>query len=165
MAWPYPRSPDDDDAGGRRCQPPIGAVVSPLSLDQAAALGDEVQAFVHGRLVDHLVAAGRLVPAWTVLNKLAHASEDELSELAATNNGEATGAPEAGEPAWLRAQRSLAAALTTGARRPDDIASLQQKVLVPLELWLIQRSRSEPITSRHVIELASEALADYPATE
>jgi hypothetical protein len=35
-------------------------------------------------------------------------------------------------------------------------------MLVPLELWFIQRSRSEAITSRRVIELASEALADQP---
>jgi hypothetical protein len=128
-------------------------------------VGAEVEAFVQGRLVDYLLAADRPVPAWTVLNKLAHTTVDELTELAAANNAEATGAAEPGEPAWLRAQRSLAAALTTGARRPEDIVSLQRKVLVPLELWLVQRSRSEAITSRHVIELASEALADYRSTE
>jgi hypothetical protein len=65
-------------------------------------------------------------------------------------------------PAWLRAQRSLAAALVTGATRPDDIASIQRAVLIPLELWLIQRSRSEAITSRRVIELAAEGLSDHP---
>jgi hypothetical protein len=62
----------------------------------------------------------------------------------------------------LRAQRPLAAALVTGATPPDDIASFQPAVLVPLELWLIQRSRSEAITPRRVIELAAEALCDHP---
>lgn len=65
-------------------------------------------------------------------------------------------------PARLRAQRPLAAALVTGATPPDDIASFQRAVLVPLELWLIQRSRSEAITPRRVIELAAEALCDHP---
>jgi hypothetical protein len=65
-------------------------------------------------------------------------------------------------PAWLRAQRSLAAALVTGATRLDDIASIQRAVLIRLELWFIQRSRSEAITSRRVIERAAEALSDHP---
>jgi hypothetical protein len=162
MAWPLlpPGSPHNDDDAGRR---QAGSVAA-LPTDHQWRLGEEVEAFIHGRLVDYLLAAGRPVPAWTVLNKLAHASMEELTELAAANNSEATGAAEAGEPAWVRAQRSLAA-LTTGGRRPDDIASLQRKVLVPLELWLVQRSRSEAITSRRVIELASEVLADYTSTE
>lgn len=119
---------------------------------------------MHGGLVDHLVAAGRPVPAWRVLNRLAHASVEELTELAA-DGGVATGESTPGEPGWLRAQRSLAAALVTGATTPDDIKRSQRAVLVPLELWVIQRSWSEAITSRRVIELASAALADQRPTE
>jgi hypothetical protein len=37
-------------------------------------------------------------------------------------------------------------------------------VLVPLELWVIQRSRSEAVTSRRVIELAAEVLSDHRPT-
>jgi hypothetical protein len=118
---------------------------------------------LHGRLVEFLLAAGRPVPAWAVLNRLAHASLDELSELAVAG-GPAAGEPPAGEPAWLRAQRSLAAVLVAGAARPADIVSFQRVVLVPLELWVIQRSRSEAVTSRHVIELVAEALSDYRPT-
>jgi hypothetical protein len=162
MARPWrPRwFPDDEDAGSGRQQPARGAAVSP---DAASDLGDEVEAFLHGRLVDHLVAAGRPVPAWAVLNRLAHATTEELTELAA-NGGAAIGESPPGEPAWLRAQRSLAAALVTGATAPDDIKRFQRAVLVPLELWVIQRSRFEAITSRRVIELASETLADQRPT-
>jgi hypothetical protein len=137
----------------------MGAALWRFSQDQAATVGDEVEAFVQGRLVDYLVAAGRPVPAWAVLNRLAHASVGDLTELATAGSGALTGEP--GEPAWLRAQRSLATALVTGATRPDDIVSFQRAVLAPLELWVIQRSRSEAISSRRVLELASNALADH----
>lgn len=155
-----PRPPPDDGAGRGRERPPTGPT---LPLSQAAALGDEVEAFVHGCLVDHLLAVDRPVPAWAVLNRLAHASVDELTELAAAD-GTATGGSPPREPAWLRAQRSLAAALITDATRPDDVVSFQRAVLVPLELWVIQRSRSEVVNSRRVIDLASEALADHRPT-
>jgi hypothetical protein len=166
MPWPWsnPGSPYDDDAGGGRGEPASGAALSPLSPDQAAALGDEVEAFVQGCLVNYLLAVGRPVPAWAVLNRLAHGSVDDLTEFAATGSGKLIGESEPGEPTWLRAQRSLAAALVTGATRPDDIVGFQRAVLVPLELWFIQRARSEAITSRRVLELASEALADHRPT-
>jgi hypothetical protein len=156
MSWPWrPRwSPHDDAA--RAGRGPASGV--PLPPGKAAALGDEVEAFVDGRLVEFLQAADRPVPAWAVLNRLAHARIDELTELAAG------GEPPAGEPAWLRAQRSLAATLVTGATRPADIVSFQRAVLVPLELWVIQRSRSEAVTSRRVIELAAEVLSDHRPT-
>jgi hypothetical protein len=162
MSWLWRRqwSSHDDAARAGREQSAGGV---PLPPGQAAAPGDESEAFVHGRLVEFLLAAGRPVPAWAVLNRLAHASLDELSELAAAG-GPAAGEPPAGEPAWLRAQRSLAAALVAGATRPADLVSFQRAVLVPLELWVIERSRSEAVTSRHVIELAAEALSDYRPT-
>lgn len=124
-------------------------------------VGEELEAFVNGRLVDHLLAVGRPVPAWAVLNRLSHASVDDLIALAAADSSGVAGDARPGEPAWLCAQRSLAAELVTGAARPDDITGVQQAVLVPLELWLIQRSRSEALSARRVIELASAVLADH----
>jgi hypothetical protein len=38
-------------------------------------------------------------------------------------------------------------------------------VLVPLELWLIERSRSETITSRRILEIAVETLVAYQRDE
>jgi hypothetical protein len=127
------------------------------------APGDEAEAFVQGRLVEHLRGAGRPVPAWAVLNKLAHAGVDELTELAAAG-GAAHGEASPDEPAWLGAQRSLAAELIAGHAGPEDVVAVQRAVLVPLELWVIQRSRHEAVSSRRVMEVAMATLSDYRAT-
>jgi len=128
-----------------------------------AGLGDEVEAFLHGCLVEHLVSGGRPVPAWAVLNKPAHADLDELTELVTAGDA-AGGQPDPAEPAWLQAQRALAAAVVTGASAPVDISAMQRAVLVPLELWVIQRTRSGPATSRWVVELALDAVTVLSST-
>jgi hypothetical protein len=48
------------------------------------------------------------------------------------------------------------------ATTPDEVIETQRGLLIPLELWLIERSKSETITSRRVIEIASETLVDHP---
>lgn len=120
---------------------------------------DDVEAFLAGCLVEHLSAAGRPVPAWAVLNKVAHAGIDELADLARSAGG--VGATEGREPVWRCAQRSLAADLVGGAGGPDEVVSTQRAVLVPLELWLIERSQAETISSRRAIEMAADVLADH----
>ena len=65
------------------------------------------------------------------------------------------------EPVWRCAQRSPAADLLAGAAAPDEVADTQRAVLVPLELWLIERSRAETISSRRAIEMASDVLTDH----
>jgi hypothetical protein len=122
---------------------------------------DVVEAFLEGDLVEHLCASGRAVPAWAVLNKVAHADIDELEDLARLGGAGGAGAAGGREPIWRCAQRSLAADLLAGAAAPDEVADTQRAVLVPLELWLIERSRAEAISSRRAIEMASNALADH----
>jgi hypothetical protein len=102
------------------------------------ALSGEAEAFLQGRLVEHLAAAGRPVPAWAVLNKLAHASPQELADLTLIH-GRSASEPEVGQPTWLAAQKSLAARLVRNTRVPDEITYLQHQRLIPLELWLIER--------------------------
>jgi hypothetical protein len=128
-------------------------VALPALPDRNAVLGDEVEAFLEGRLVEHLLARGRVVPAWTVLNKVAHATFEELVGLARS------GASEGAEPVWLRAQRALAAELVDRSSTPGGVVGVQREMLVPLELWLIERSQAETMTSRRVIEIASDVLA------
>lgn len=100
-------------------------------------------------------------PSWTVLNRLAHTTFEDLIELA-RSGGEAMGAVRDGqEPGWWAGQRALAANLVAGAATSDDAADARWEVLVPLELSLIERSRSATITSGRVLELAARALADY----
>jgi hypothetical protein len=122
-----------------------------------AALSGETEAFLDGRLVEHLMTAGRMVPAWAVLNQLAHASPSELASLAEID-GRPGNAREPGEPVWRAAQRSLASRLLASATLPDEITRIQQTVLVPLELRLIERSETETVTLRQAIRAASDAL-------
>src|ERR687891_380934 len=82
-----------------------------------AALSGEAEAFLEGRLVEHLVAAHRKVPAWAVLNKVAHASVRELADLVETDAGMGSAGGVAG-PLWLSAQRSLALVSSGVARSP-----------------------------------------------
>jgi hypothetical protein len=127
-----------------------------------AALSGETEAFLEGRLVEHLVAAGRKVPAWAVLNKVAHASVRELADLVETDAGTGSAGVVAG-PLWLSAQRSLASRLVGCGARPDEIKRVQRAVLVPLELWLIERSKVETVTPRQVIGAAWDALNEGPS--
>lgn len=129
--------------------------------DLGEALGDEVEAFLGGWLVEHLRAVGRAVPAWAVLNKPAHATVEELMDLARPGDG--VRADDAGgrEPVWRCAQRSLAADLLDAVTTPDEVLGIQRAVLVPLELWLIERSKTERISARRAIQIASEVLADH----
>jgi hypothetical protein len=122
-----------------------------------AALSGEAEAFLEGRLVEHLVAAGRPVPAWAVLNKLAHASPQELADLIMLH-GRSHSEAEAGAPTWLAAQKSLAARLVRNTPVPDEITDPQHQRLIPLELWLIERSKTQTVTPRQVISAASDAL-------
>jgi hypothetical protein len=122
-----------------------------------AALAGETEAFLEGRIVEHLVAAGRPVPTWAVLNKLAHASPTELADLVETD-GIPGNTPQPREPVCRAAQRSLACRLLAGGALPDEITRIQQTVLVPLELWLIERSELETVTLRQAVSAASDAL-------
>ena len=153
-------------SSGRRYRAGDDGPPPPVSLfalaHRAAAMGDEVEAFLEGRLVEHLLATGRAVPAWTVLNKVAHATVEDLVDLVESSNAAAGDGSSRDEPVWRRAQRSLAAELLDGATTPDEVIETQRGLLIPLELWLIERSKSETITSRRVIEIASETLVDHP---
>src|ERR687897_327436 len=42
-----------------------------------SGLADEIQAFLAGRLVNHLTAYRQPVPAWAALNRLAHADRSD----------------------------------------------------------------------------------------
>jgi len=144
-----------------RLRRPVTATPAPTETasvlpDRAEALGDDVEAFLGGDLVEHLVSERQPVPAWAVLNKLAHATVQELADLAGPDGDPAS---DERAPCWKRSQRSLAAELLEGATT-DGLAEIQRTVLVPLELWMIDRSRSETITSRRVIQTATEVLDD-----
>lgn len=171
--WRRGRPVEDLDADGAKPSTRTAFVHVGLSGDTGGHDGvgevanrvdvDDATAFLAGRLVEHRLATGRMVPAWAVLNKLAHAEAGELAELAAPVRSDGVPEPgtgEAREPVWCAAQRSLAAYLLEG-RDPKEVARIQREVLVPLELWLIDRSETDTVSSRSAVEMASDVLAVF----
>ena len=146
---------------GEHPQPLIRPTLADCRFDQLGELvAGEVEAFLAGRLVEHLLATGRPVPAWSVLNRLAHGAFEDVTELAEPGD-EFVAVRDGREAGWRRGQRALAAHLVASPATPGDVADAQLEVLVPLELRLIKRSRFETITSRRVLEMAVEGLSAY----
>jgi hypothetical protein len=124
-------------------------------------VADEVEAFLMGRLVDHLAARGRPVPAWAVLNRLAHADSGELRSLVdGTGGGWGGGSPLVQVP-WASAERSMAGSLLARAPTPEALATIQGTTLMPLELQLIEGSKVEKLTVDQVFEAGAEALETF----
>jgi hypothetical protein len=121
-----------------------------------ASLSEEVAALLAGRLVEYCTATGQEVPAWAALNRLAHADRPELADLVArrVSGGGAT--------RWAAAELLIAARLLVQAETPDELRSLQQRVLVPLELRLVDRCRPERLGPHEVLDEAVDALGTFP---
>lgn len=122
-----------------------------------AGVGDEVEAYLAGRYVDHLVQRKRPVPAWAVVNRLAHATRDELARVV---DGSVTsrGSPASRRVAWEESERFLAGTLLARTDGADDLAALQFTSLVPLELALIETVRHERLDAEQVLAASAEAL-------
>lgn len=101
------------------------------------------------------MAHQRAVPPWAALNRLAHASCDELADL--IESGEVSAAGGWVRP-WSSSERILAFRVLSCAADRERVRDLQQSVLVPLELFLIERYKVEVMTVQQVFEAASEAL-------
>jgi hypothetical protein len=162
MARPYSPLHRDGSVDNEDMRPLIPPTLTHRPFDQVGELvASEVEAFLAGRLIEHRLATGRPVPAWAVLNRLAHAAFEDLIELARSGAEGMSAVRDAQEPGWRRGQRALAANLVAGAATPDDVADTQWEVLVPLELSVVERSKSDTSTSRRVLEMAADAIADY----
>jgi len=153
MAHPFSRrrhtSPCQPAAPGQRGAEPVTV---------GAALAAESEAFLHGRLADHLVANGQHVPGWVMLNRLAHGTRDELADVVVAARCGWRAHPSLGGPQWLADERALASRLIGIGTSTEALRALQGEVLIPLELTLIARSRSEALSPQDVIGAASRAL-------
>ena len=104
--------------------------------DGASPFDNEFDAYLGGTYVDWLAAAGQAIPTWAWLNRIAHASLDQLRSLA-----------DADAPADLHNDAALWRVLTgflaneVLARVADEtqLEALQRDALVPLELRLAER--------------------------
>jgi hypothetical protein len=145
---PIPRSDPDDGLGSSRAWRDSG-------------LADEVEAFLAGRLVDHLTAAGQRVPAWAVLNRLAHADRPDLVRFVEGANIGWVVHPSSGQASWVPAERFVAGHLLVRALTPEQLGRLQRAALVPLELGLIERTKIERLSADEVLELAAKAVDSF----
>lgn len=125
----------------------------------ATGIGDECEGFFAGRLAAYLVDAGRPVPAFAWLNQVVHAGEVDLAVIAA-------GSPETIQPpSWRRTTAHLAESLLVRALdsgRP--VASLQQELLLPLELELVADPDSALLDAAEVMRLALSRLFEIPGS-
>lgn len=96
----------------------------------------DVEAFLSGRLVEHIESRGDIVPAWAWTNLLAHGTIDDLRADC--------------KSPWLRRARTycqwrqarshLAAEVLSSAKQYGSLAEVQRVALVPLELQLASRA-------------------------
>jgi hypothetical protein len=147
--WQRPDAADGDgrSAGGHRWRD--------------SSVADEVEAFLMGRLVDHLAARCQPVPAWAMLNRLAHADSGELRSLVDGTGGGWGGGPPIIQVPWASAERFIAGNLLARATTPEALATIQGATLMPLELRLIERSKVEKLTVDQVFAAGAEALETF----
>jgi hypothetical protein len=119
-------------------------------------LGDEVEAYLHGRLAHHLAIKGRTPQPWVAMNRLAHGDRSELLAVVAGTGS----TPQAGgRQPWADAERFLVARLLSAtASDADAIRAVQGEVLVPLELSVIDDPEGTGARAADVLLAAREAI-------
>ena len=83
-----------------------------------AGVADEVEAYLAGRYVELMVARKRPVPAWAVVNRLAHATRDELGRVV-EGTTMSRGSPPSRRVAWEESERFLAGGVEQAVRHAD----------------------------------------------
>jgi hypothetical protein len=126
-----------------------------------SGLADEVQAFLAGRLVNHLKACRQPVPAWAALNRLAHADRSDLTRVVTSGSAGGTALASPGDASWADAERFVAGHLLARARTAEELTHVQRAKLVPLELVLIEQTRFQRLTAEEVLELGAEAVNSF----
>lgn len=126
-----------------------------------SGLADEIEAFLSGRLAEQFAGSGEAVPAWAVLNRLAHADRSELVRVVEGSGSDRLRHPSSGQPPWAPAERFVAGHLLARAATPEQLTRVQQAALVPVELLLIERSKIDRLTADQVLEAGAEALDTF----
>lgn len=162
MRFPHFRRRPPEDHGTSGGHGPREELTSPRAWPDSG-IGAEVEAFLAGRMVDHLVAHQLPVPAWAVINRLAHATRAELVRLVEGMGMGPDGhlSSAAVQPQWESSERFVAGHLLATTGSADDLWRVQRATLVPLELSLIGRTRLERLTAEQVLEAGAEALEGF----
>lgn len=136
---------------------PSGGPAAPRAW-RDSGLADEIEAILAGRLADLYAGAGRPLPSWAALNRLAHASRDELLHVVEGERMPSYLHPSVRTPEWKVTERFVAGRLLARARTPEDLAAIQREALVPVELALIELAKVERLTPEAAVEAAAEVL-------
>jgi hypothetical protein len=128
----------------------------------AAELTDECNALLAGRYADYLHEQGHLAAPWVWMNALAHASQEELTEVAAGPPTRTSDRP--GTVEWRRAIAFLAEEVLERARSTGtSLADLQRSALVPLELELMACTGGAVLSPGQLAGLVMAAVHRHPS--
>ena len=124
-------------------------------------MADEVEAFLGGRFVDYLAKHGQPVPAWAVVNRLAHADHAELVRLV---DGDLLDARHgAAKPhAWAVPERFIAANILVTRAHAERLRDPAGGPRAGLELRLIEDTRHEKMTAEQVLDAVARSLESFP---
>ncbi len=126
------------------------------SAGQAAELVSDCEAFLSGRLAEVIEARAEEIPVWTWTNLLAHGRRRDLYLDHAAHNYLA----ETGDE-WHRTRAVLAGSVLDLAERGGSLEEVQERVLVPLELELAERSEVERWGPDRLMASVERALGPY----
>jgi hypothetical protein len=124
--------------------------------DAAVKLAGEVEAWVNGDLGE--ARAGRKehgLAGWLILNRVAHA------DLVALRRAGREAPVRVGrrQRRWATAERDLVQQVLAAVETPEELALLQRRVLLPLEMQFVERSKAATVTLTEVQNAATTALA------
>lgn len=120
-----------------------------------SSLAREAEAYLAGRYLALMSQRDGWVPAWAWLNRCAHGDLAILHAL----SGEASAGLSVVALSWASAERLLAAELLAIVDGEEELLrNLQWRVLIPLEIVLIDREGTEELTPRGLILCVRAAL-------
>jgi hypothetical protein len=121
---------------------------------RAPSIAEECEAFLGGWFTPLHTALGGEVEGWMALNRTAH-GDAAIVRLIARGEGDTS--------PWMADEQQVARALVTHSADDDDLRTIQQIVLVPLELWLAGPGRAVGLSPHGALVMATEAINEYIA--
>lgn len=116
-------------------------------MDAGEQLVDEAEAFLTGDYARRARYLGGTLPGWAWLNPVAHGDLARIRRLRRYLRGALAPFDSLPREQWKGVQRALVEdVLRIVADDPERLSRVQRRVLVPLELQLIQFEKNGPLT-------------------
>lgn len=125
---------------------------------ESLTLGDEAEAFAHGRLGEHWGSREPHQQHWLWMNRLAHGSLRDVRELADASPPGGFGPV---EESWTCALARLAQGVLAHVGTERELRELQRRALWPLEDDLIESPSMLATTPRMLFRLTVFALEPF----